>query len=250
MKNDDSVVEILGVRFNNFTRQEAKSKFIELLRKEDKSIVMGVNVFLLVECNRNDQLKSFYNNIDLLNLDGMGIYYASRFLGCPLKEKVGGPEFWLDTFHILNEKKGSIYILGSTPEILSKVIKRLKLQFKGIQLAGYSDGYFSEDRSKEIVKKIAQSKADVLYIGMPTPMKEYFIRDNIEDLNVGVLIGVGGWLDVYAGLYKLAPPLISKLGLEWFYRMIQEPRRLFMRYLLSNSKFLFLIAKEKLRKQR
>jgi len=249
MRESGSIVKILGVRINNFTRKEAINKFIELLSEEDKSIVMGVNVFLLVECNQNDQLKSFYNNIDLLNLDGMGIYYASRILSNPIKEMVGGPEFWSDTLHILNEKEGSIYILGSTPEIITKVIERIKLQFNKIRLAGYSDGYFTEDRSKEIVKEIAQSNADVLYIGMPTPLKEYFIRDNIEDLNVGVLIGVGGWLDVFAGVYKLAPPLISKLGLEWLYRMIQEPRRLFMRYLRSNSKFLLLIANEKLRKQ-
>ena len=142
----------------------------------------------------------------------------------------------------LAEKKYKVYLLGATNEVV-KIVND-KLTEMGINVVGYQDGYFDKVNPQKVVENIRDSKADILFVAMTSPFKEKIVYENLAQRNVAVSIGVGGSFDIIAGKCKHAPAWISKLGLEWFYRFIQEPRRLWKRYLVTNIKFLGLFIKD------
>lgn len=193
----------------------------------------------------DDRLTEVINNCPLINADGQSIVWGSKILGNELPERVAGIDIFTELVRISAEKGYKPYFFGATEEVVSTVVNKFKNMYPSLEIAGYRNGYFTEDKSKKIAEDIRNSNADILFVAFSSPKKEYWINENMTIMKVPFAMGVGGSFDVIAGKTTRAPKWMQKVGLEWFYRFIQEPRRMFKRYIGGNIKFIFLILKEK-----
>jgi N-acetylglucosaminyldiphosphoundecaprenol N-acetyl-beta-D-mannosaminyltransferase len=149
----------------------------------------------------------------------------------------------------LAERKGyRVYFLGARADVLARALERLRAQHPDLVVAGSRDGYFSDEESDVVAAGIREAEPDLLFVAMSSPRKEYWVAEHSEDLGVPFVMGVGGALDVVAGTARRAPRWAQRIGLEWFFRFLQEPRRLFGRYARTNSVFVWLVARELVRK--
>jgi N-acetylglucosaminyldiphosphoundecaprenol N-acetyl-beta-D-mannosaminyltransferase len=208
-----------------------------------------VNAGKIVAMHSDVQLRESVNSADLINADGQAVIWASKLLGKPLKERVAGIDLMENLVELAHQKNYKIYCLGAKEEVVSKVVSHYKEKYSPKIIAGYRNGYFTKEEEPKIAKEIAESGANILLVAITSPKKENFLYENRETLKVvNFIMGVGGSFDVVSGLVKRAPLWMQRSGLEWFYRLIQEPKRMWKRYLIGNSKFIFLILKEKFKK--
>ena len=208
-----------------------------------------VNAGKIVLMQKDVQLRESVNSADLINADGQAVIWASKLLGKPLKERVAGIDLMQNLVELAHQKNYKIYCLGAKEEVVSKVVSHYKEKYSPKIIAGYRNGYFTKEEEPKIAKEIAESGANILLVAITSPKKENFLYENRETLKVvNFIMGVGGSFDVVSGLVKRAPLWMQRSGLEWFYRLIQEPKRMWKRYLIGNSKFIFLILKEKFKK--
>ena len=203
-----------------------------------------VNVAKLVHMQTDQKLADSVNACDVINIDGMGVVIGARFCGHHIPERVAG----VDLFHNLlamSAKRGfSVFLLGAEEEIVAATAIKVKEQNPNLTIAGYHHGYFWDDE-EAVVKIIRESGAKLLFVAITSPKKENFINKWQDKLGVDFVMGVGGTFDVVAGKVKRAPVWMQNSGLEWLYRVIQEPRRMGKRYLVTNTKFAWLILKER-----
>lgn len=205
-----------------------------------------VNAGKIVQMQTDLQLRRSVNESDLINADGQAVVWASRILGKPLKERVAGIDLMTNLVKLAFEHNHKIFFLGATEAVVKKVVEVYSDQYSPDIIAGYRDGYFIKEEEPQIAKQISDSGANILFVAISSPTKENFIYDNKALLkNVSFIMGVGGSFDVVAGKVKRAPIWMQKTGLEWFYRFLQEPRRMWKRYLVGNTKFILLVLKEK-----
>jgi len=176
----------------------------------------------------------------------MGIVWGARFLGHKVPERVAGVDLFHELLAMSADNGFSVYLLGAEDEIVSSTANRVQQLYPALKIAGYHHGYFWKDETT-VVEKIRDSGAQLLFVAITSPKKENFINRWREELGIDFVMGVGGTFDVVAGKVKRAPLWMQRWGLEWLYRVIQEPRRMWKRYLLTNSKFAWLLIKEKLR---
>ena len=206
-----------------------------------------VNVAKLVTMRSDVQLDESVRSCDIINIDGMGVVLGARFLGHTVPERVAG----VDLFHELlamSERNGfSVYLLGATDDVVSAATKKVQALYRGLKVAGYHHGYFW-DNEAAMVEEIRASGAQLLFVAITSPKKENFINRWRDQLGVTFVMGVGGTFDVVAGKVKRAPPWMQKWGLEWLFRVIQEPGRMWKRYLITNTKFAYLLLAEKYKK--
>jgi N-acetylglucosaminyldiphosphoundecaprenol N-acetyl-beta-D-mannosaminyltransferase len=204
-----------------------------------------VNVAKLVNMRSNQSLNDSVNSCDLINIDGMGILWGARLLGFKVSERVAGADLFFELLS-LSEKKGyPIYLLGAKADVAEKAYQNIKLRYPNLNIAGYHHGYFW-DNEEAMVKKIRESGAKLLFVAITSPLKENFINRWKQALGVHFVMGVGGTLDIAAGVTLRAPQWVQKLGLEWLYRLCQEPKRMWKRYLVTNSQFAWMLLKAKL----
>lgn len=233
----------LGYNLYPLTFEETKKKIINFLKEDNKKrIITAINPEKIVRSLNDPKLKEILKNSDLLLPDGYGIVIASKILGIGVKERITGIDMFEALLEFGDKENLSIYFLGAKEEVVKAVVERVKKEFKGIKIAGYHNGFFSDPN--EILEDMKDKKIDILFVAMGSPKQEYFIYDNLKYLNAKVYMGVGGSFDVFSGKIKRAPKLIRKLGLEWLYRFILEPKKRFPRVLLL-FKFVFIVLKEK-----
>jgi N-acetylglucosaminyldiphosphoundecaprenol N-acetyl-beta-D-mannosaminyltransferase len=182
-------------------------------------------------------LRSDVMGSDIIGIDGMGIALALRLCGVPVKERVAGIDLFQEVLSICAKDGFRPFLLGATIDVLHKAADVINARFPQLQLAGFRDGYFGPDEEREVVDQIIKSKADCLFIAMPTPRKERFLSAYRDSLGVPFIMGVGGSFDVIAGYVRRAPPTMQSMGLEWLYRIYQEPRRMWWRYVKTNALF-------------
>jgi len=201
-----------------------------------------VNVAKIINMQKDPVLKESVESCDIINIDGMGVVWGARLLGHEIPERVAG----VDLFHSLLEmssKKGfPVFLLGAKEEIVIETKRRVEARYSGLNVVGYHHGYFWE-HEQIVVDKIKESGARLLFVAITSPKKEIFINKWRTQLGVDFVMGVGGTFDVVAGQVKRAPLWMQKTGLEWFYRVLQEPRRMWKRYLLTNTKFAIMLIK-------
>lgn len=201
-----------------------------------------VNVAKLVNMQHDGQLQDSVHSCDIINIDGMGVVLAARILGHAVPERVAG----VDLFHALLAMSAhagfSVFLLGAEPNIVATAAAKLTRQYPALKIAGYHHGYFWDDEAA-VVDAIRRSGAQLLFVAISSPRKENFINRWRDRLGVTFVMGVGGTFDVVAGKVKRAPLWMQKSGLEWFYRIIQEPRRMWKRYLVTNTQFAWLLLK-------
>lgn len=224
---------------------------IELVEKYVKTKtplhLMGVNADKINEVNDNELMKKIVNSCGIINADGASVVLASKYLGTPLPERVAGIDLMQDLVKVCEEKNYSIYLLGAKQEVVEKTAEVLKNRYKNLRILGIHNGYFKEDYWKTISKELKKKKPDFVFVGISSPMKEYLIEFLQNDGNKSVFMGVGGSFDVISGNIPRAPKWMQKANLEWLFRVIQEPRRLFKRYFVGNRKFIKAVKREKIK---
>lgn len=222
---------ILNVPVDMVDGREAMEIFRELMKTEDCSLIVTPNSEIIVNASKDQELKQIIEQADLVIPDGIGLVYASKIMGVPLAERVTGIDFLDAILGYLEETGQSIFFLGSkpgdgdNPGIAEIAVKKMKEKYKGLKVAGTHHGYFKEADEKGIVQAINGSGADFLCVAMGSPKQEKFVSRYRKELAVKGAIGVGGSLDVWAGTLKRAPGFYRNHGLEWLYRLIQQPSR-------------------------
>jgi N-acetylglucosaminyldiphosphoundecaprenol N-acetyl-beta-D-mannosaminyltransferase len=209
--------------------------------------VLFANAAKVVAAERDDELRDALLRATLLAADGQSLVWASRILGRPLPERVAGIDYMLDLLALAAERGWSVYFLGAKTEILDRVRDWCARVHPSLRIAGSHHGYFPPERDGEIADEIRASGADLLFVGMPSPRKELWIVEQGARTGVSLAVASGGSFDVVAGAVKRAPALWQKLGMEWLWRVVQEPRRLWKRYLTTNASFIAMVARERFR---
>lgn len=231
--------------------------YLDALRMEDvigrcraalatrRRMQLGVlNAAKVVKLRKDPVLRDSLIGCDLVLADGQSIVWASWLLGRPLPERIAGIDVFERLLALAHTENRSVYLLGAREEVLRRLEQRLRDRFPGLRIAGSHHGYFDNSESARIASQIRDSGADMLFLGMVTPKKEIFLGAFGPTLNVPVQHGVGGSFDVMAGVTRRAPPAWQRLGMEWAYRLLQEPRRLWWRYLATNTGFVVLTLRE------
>ncbi len=226
-------INILGVDVANITMEQAKEKVIEFLDGDKLSAIYTPNSEMIDYATNDEAFFRVLNAAELNIPDGIGIVYASKILGDPIKERVAGIDLVYEILPYLAEQKKSIYLLGANPGVAETAAKNLAEKHPGLVIAGTHDGYFTDD--EKVIGLINEASPDFLMVCLGFPKQEFWINKYKDRLNAKVAIGAGGTLDVFAGTVLRAPEFYQKHGIEWLYRLIKQPSR-FVR-MLSLPKF-------------
>jgi len=242
-----TVQNLFGLELDAMTMADALAMCDVAVDTRHPTLVGVVNAAKIVTMRTDPTLRDSLLHCDLVLADGQSLVWASNLLGRPLPERVAGIDLFEQLLGNADVHGRSIYLLGARLDVLESLQARIRERFPGARIAGAHDGYFADDEADEIAADIRLSNADMLFIGMSSPRKEIFLARYASTLGVPVMHGVGGSFDVMAGITKRAPARWQRLGLEWLYRLLQEPRRLWRRYLVTNSAFVCLLLRERLR---
>jgi len=237
-------VDILGTPIDNMTMQQTLNLIEGAIEKNQRVSHTVVNAGKIVLMSQDAQLKESVITADIINADGQGVVWASRFLGKPLVERVTGIDLMDNLVELAHRNKYKIFFFGAKDVVLDKVIEHYASKYSYNIIAGYRNGYFKKTDERAIAQQIADSGAQMLFVAITSPLKEKFLYENRDLLqSVNFTMGVGGSFDVMAGFVKRAPVWMQNSGLEWLYRVYQEPKRMFKRYLVGNWKFMMLVLR-------
>jgi N-acetylglucosaminyldiphosphoundecaprenol N-acetyl-beta-D-mannosaminyltransferase len=238
---------MFGLPVDPVTLAEAVEICRQAVHDHRRLLVGVVNAAKVVNLRRDPALREAIISCDLLLADGQSIVWAGDVLDSPLPERVTGIDLFGALLDVADAEHLAVYLLGAKPEVVQELGRRIGVTHPGARLVGVRDGYFTDAEIPDVVADICQSGADMLFLGMSSPRKETFLATYADELCVPVLHGVGGSFDVLAGLTRRAPVSWQRHGLEWAYRLVQEPRRLWRRYLSTNTRFVWQVAKERVR---
>jgi N-acetylglucosaminyldiphosphoundecaprenol N-acetyl-beta-D-mannosaminyltransferase len=234
--------DVLGCTIDRIGMKETLARIEDMIATGSCGQHVAINTAKLVGLRGDVRLRQFVQRCDLVNADGQGVIWASRLLGDPLPERVAGIDL-MDELLALAERKGyRVYILGARDEVLERAVGRIRARYPDLELAGWRDGYFSRQEEAEVCAAIRASRPHIVFVAMSTPRKEYFLGERGPELGAGFAMGVGGAVDVIAGRTRRAPVTWQRLGLEWLFRLLQEPRRMLRRYAVTNTRFAWMIA--------
>ncbi|MBL4853780.1 MAG: WecB/TagA/CpsF family glycosyltransferase [Robiginitomaculum sp.] len=239
---------ILNCSFHSVTEEDVLQWAKDLLDSSQRGYLTTVNVAMLMMMRTDKKLRNFIESSAMTVADGQPVIWLSKLLGRPLPQRVAGVDLCYSLARLAAQNNKSLYLLGATDAIIEHVQRRLKRNNPDLIITGKSNGYFSDCQTPNMVQRIKDSGADILYVGMGVPRQEGFIQDNWEQLGVKLAIPVGGSFDVIAGCKRRAPKWMQSFGLEWCFRLLQEPRRLAKRYAVTNTKFIWLSVKALLRR--
>jgi N-acetylglucosaminyldiphosphoundecaprenol N-acetyl-beta-D-mannosaminyltransferase len=242
-------IEFLGLCFDDLTLTEALSQIERFIQERTPCKIFTPNVALLIWSRKDPFLRDVYRSCDIVTVDGMAIYYALHLVGTPVKASLSASLLFYPLLRIAEEKGHGVYLLGAKEQVLQAAVHNLRQQFPALRILGAHHGYFDVDNASDVVADIRRAAPDILLLGMSTPMKERFADRYLTAMNVPVTLGVGGMFDIAAGIARFAPTWVRRLCLEWLYRLLQEPRRMWKRYLTTNCAFLWLLQKELIRRR-
>jgi N-acetylglucosaminyldiphosphoundecaprenol N-acetyl-beta-D-mannosaminyltransferase len=240
----DKKAILFGVPIDNLTLEETVGRVESMIHEGGTHQHVVVNVDKIVKLQNDLELRNAVLSCDLINADGQPIVWASRLLQRPLKERVTGVDLFDSLVARCAEKGYQPYLLGARQEIVEKVVEVLKLRHPNLKIAGYRNGYWQPAEEAQVVQEIKRAQPQMLFVAMGSPKKEIFLNRWKAELQTPFVMGVGGTFDVVAGLVRRAPLWMQKCGLEWFFRLIQEPRRMWRRYLVDDMAFFGLVLRE------
>jgi N-acetylglucosaminyldiphosphoundecaprenol N-acetyl-beta-D-mannosaminyltransferase len=238
---------VLDVPVDRLTMEQALGRVQQAIESRRPLQIGVVNAAKVVNMRRDQELREAVLGCDLILADGMSVVWASRVLGPPLPERVAGIDLMHGILGLAHRRGHRVYCLGATPAVLDRALAAVRATYPDAPIAGAHHGYFESSAEEEVAERIRQARPDVLLVAMTSPKKERFIARWGRRMDVPVVHGVGGSFDVLAGKVKRAPRVFQRLGLEWLMRMLQEPRRLFTRYLVTNTLFVSLVFRQLLR---
>ncbi|WP_436658164.1 WecB/TagA/CpsF family glycosyltransferase [Paraburkholderia xenovorans] len=201
-----------------------------------------VNVAKLVNMQTDSVLYSSVRACDIVNIDGMGVVWGARLLGHSVPERVAGVDLFERLLQLAAMRGLPVFLLGATEEVVGRTATVATMRHPGLLIAGYHHGYFWDDE-ETVVEKIRKSGARLLFVAITSPKKEGFINRWQDRLGVDFVMGVGGTFDVVAGKVRRAPQWMQRNGLEWAYRVAQEPRRMWKRYFVTNNRFALMLLR-------
>jgi N-acetylglucosaminyldiphosphoundecaprenol N-acetyl-beta-D-mannosaminyltransferase len=236
-------IELLGHRVDRLDLEQTAIRCRDAVLARRRSHHVSLNAAKVILARDDPRLKGILDAAPLVNADGQSIVWASRLLGTPLPERVAGIDLMFRLLAIAEEEGFGVYFLGARPEVLETAIDRLRAQYPRLVIAGRHHGYFEAAETGSVCAAINESRADMLFVAMSSPKKEYWVEDAGPLLVVPLIVGVGGSLDVVAGKVARAPGWMQSAGLEWFFRFLQEPRRMWRRYTVTNARFIALVAR-------
>ncbi len=238
-------IELLGCPFDAITEDDTVDLVFrwreELPRKSHH--IITVNVAILMMAREDPKLANAVEKADLVVVDGKPLVWSARWLGSPVPEKVSGVDLMKRLLEVGNDRGLSIYLLGTTQERLDVLERVIRAKYPHVRIAGSRNGYFKQPDWPEVARGIREAKADLLLVGMPAPFKEIWCEEHRDQLETPAILGVGGAFDVMGGFVPRAPRVMQEAGLEWAWRLAMEPKKLWKRYLTTNSAFLALLGK-------
>ena len=214
----------MGVGFDNLTKSEFTAKAEDMLQTGQRGYVVTPNAEIVYEAIHDDGFRALLNDASLVLPDGAGVVLGAKILGTPVKEKVAGIEFGEEVCRLLAKNGGRLYLLGGKPGIAKAAGEKLCEKYPGLTICGCADGYFQDEAA--VVEKINAAKPDVLFVCLGAPKQELWMKKNGAATGARLLCGLGGSLDVFAGVVERAPKFWCDHGLEWFYRLCKEPKRI------------------------
>jgi N-acetylglucosaminyldiphosphoundecaprenol N-acetyl-beta-D-mannosaminyltransferase len=238
---------LFGLEIDALNMDQVLALCEQRLAAREQLQVGVVNAAKMVRLRSDALLRESLLTCDLMLADGQSVVWASRLLRRPLPERVAGIDLFERLLELAERTGRSVFLLGAKPEVLHTLQQRLAERFPALRIAGARDGYYTPEQAGEVAQQIRDSRADLLFLGMVSPKKEIFLGDYGQLMNVPIMHGVGGSFDVLAGVTRRAPVRWQRLGLEWLYRLLQEPGRLWRRYLTTNSAFAWQLLGELVR---
>lgn len=236
--------DILGCPVDCISFEDAVAELCERISRHEPTHVVFANVAKVVHMRRDSALTEAMRSAELVLADGVPLTWVAPMLGPPLKGRVNGTDLF-ERMVAESARRGlRVFFLGATDEILRTMLVRLRCRHPELIVAGSRNGYFSDAEEPEVIRQIAESGAEILFVGMGTPKKELWGARNLHRLDVSICQSVGGSFDVVAGALRRAPKWMRRAGLEWLCRIIQEPGRMWKRYLVTNTVFLWMLIVE------
>jgi N-acetylglucosaminyldiphosphoundecaprenol N-acetyl-beta-D-mannosaminyltransferase len=236
-------VDLFGVPVAALTMEQAVATAERVIEQRSHLLISVVNASKLVQMRHDSALRQAVLAADLILADGMSVVWAARLLGRPLPERIAGIDLMTRLLEGAGRQRYRVFYLGATDEVLAEVAQQVQRDYPNAVIAGQHNGYFSDDRDEQIAAAIAAAQPDILFAAMGTPKKEQFLARWAPYMGVPVCHGVGGGFDVLAGKVRRAPALWQRSGFEWLYRVFQEPRRLWRRYLVANPIFAYMVVR-------
>ncbi len=240
---DAARVEVLDCPLDVATMEQSLARCEAAIASRNYLQHMSVNAAKLVALRDDPEMRRMIADCELITADGQSVVWAARLLGARLPERVAGIDLMTRLLEAADAKGYRVYVLGAKREVLDTALARLRERYPNLQLAGSHDGYYADEEAEELCEEIRASAADILFVAMSSPRKEYFLGERGAELGVPFAMGVGGSVDVIAGVTRRAPRLLQRLGLEWAYRLAQEPRRLARRYVVTNARFAWMVLR-------
>lgn len=240
-------IEVLGCAVDNLTIDETIERVKQFVASGGPHQHVVVNVDKIVKAARDPALRRAINACDLINVDGMPVVWASRLLGTPLKERVTGVDLFERLLAVAAQQGWSVYLLGATDDVVNRVGTLAQQRFPGLRVAGARNGYWRPEEDEQVARAVSATAPELLFVAISSPKKEQFLSRYLQLMGAPFAMGVGGTFDVFAGKVRRAPMWMQRSGLEWFYRFLQEPRRMFRRYFVEDLYFFRLLARELMR---
>ncbi len=237
-------VEFFGAKIDALTMEETCERIVEIIDEKRQAQHVVVNVAKLIQMQSDPDLKRIVNNCDIVNADGAGIVLGARLMNLPVPERVTGIDLMSQLIALSSEKKYRIFFLGAEEGVIRQVVSQYKQQYPDLEICGYRNGYFSTMVDGSVAEEIRQARPDILFVGMSSPRKEKFLEQYKAVMNVPFVMGVGGSFDIVAGKTTRAPLWMQSAGMEWLYRLGQEPERMWKRYMVSNAKYGWMLSRE------
>lgn len=240
-------VRILNTVIDVLTMEETVKLVEKYINRKIPLHLMGVNADKINGLNNNELMKKIVNSCGVINADGASVVLASKFLGKKLPERVAGIDLMLRLVEVAAKKNYSVFLLGAKQEVVECTKNELERKYPELDICGIHNGYFNEDYWGSIAALLKEKKPDLVFVGITSPIKEYLIEYLQNEGCACVFMGVGGSFDVISGKIPRAPLWMQKNNLEWLFRVIQEPRRLFKRYMIGNLIFIKRVIGAKVR---
>ncbi len=232
-------IDILDIPVDAITMQEAVAKVGAFIKKGGAHAIYTPNAEIMMQAQRDPQLKDIMIRADMLTADGAGVVLASKLLGRSVPEKVSGVDLVYEILKAYAANGLSCYLFGAKPGVAQEAADRIKSEYPGLVIGGYRNGYFTDNEEEEIINDISQASPDILLVALGAPKQEKWIFSHLDRLNARVCIGIGGGINILSGRVQLAPDFFRRNGMEWLYRLYKEPRR--ARRMLNLPRFILRV---------
>ena len=231
-------IDILGVKIDRITSAYALKKAEQMVRSDGVSTIFTPNPEIVMAAYEDAGFRGVLNSADMCTPDGIGVVYAAKMLGTPVPERVAGFDLVCGLLSNIRKTGEGVFLFGAKPGVAEAAAVKLLDEYVGLNIVGVHHGYFSDNETDDIVKQINESGAKLLLVCLGAPKQEKWMAAH-QGIVDGFMVGVGAGFDYFAGNIERAPEWMQKCNLEWMYRLIQDPKRLFKRYLVTNTKFIW-----------